>query len=87
MDQNEGLKNELKARDQVMVELTDKNKKLSKECQMMQERIMEEKSKVMEMMNAAMEMSEKCPRCNSKFGAEDDLMGFAQGEIRNSEVI
>ena len=48
---------------------------------------MEEKSKVMEMMNAAMEMSEKCPRCNSKFGAEDDLMGFAPGEIRNSEVI
>jgi len=54
---------------------------------MMQERIMEEKSKVMEMMNAAMEMTEKCPRCNNKFGGgADDLMG-SSNEIRNSEVI
>jgi len=41
----------------------------------------------MEMMNAAMEMSEKCPRCNSRFGAGDDLMGSSLGDIRNSEVV
>ena len=38
---------------------------------------MEEKSKVMEMMNAAMEMSEKCSRCNGNFGAGDDSLGFS----------
>ena len=40
------------------IQLTDENKKLKVDCQIMQDRIMEEKSKVIEMMNQANEVYE-----------------------------
>lgn len=40
----------------MLEELTDENKKLKIECRQMQDRILEEKSKVIEMMNQANEV-------------------------------
>ena len=52
------LRGELKSRQDLNDRLTDENKKLKVDCQIMQDRIMEEKSKVIEMMNQANEVYE-----------------------------
>lgn len=57
-DQLETLRTELKLREDLNNKLTDDNKKLKIDCQIMQDRIMEEKSKVIEMMNQANEVFE-----------------------------
>ena len=55
-DQIDTLRCELKVREDLNDELTDENKKLKMDCKQMQERILEEKSKVIEMMNQANEV-------------------------------
>lgn len=61
----EQMRAELKVREDLNNTLTDENKKLKADCQVMQDRIMEEKSKVIEMMNQANEVYESVSRFNN----------------------
>lgn len=55
-DQMNVLRDELKVRERLLDEMTDENKKLKIDCKVMQDRILEEKTKVIEMMNQANEV-------------------------------
>lgn len=57
-DQIEGYKNELTVRDQQLQVMEDKNKKITQECQILTVRILEEKNKMVEIMNEANNMYE-----------------------------
>ncbi len=52
-DQMEGFQVELRTRDTQLLDMEDKNKKLTQECQILTVRILEEKSKMVEIMNEA----------------------------------
>jgi len=53
-----GINQELLARDVQLAELTEKNRVLTNDCRTMQERIFDEKKKIIDMMNCANELNE-----------------------------
>ena len=57
-DQVAGINQELVARDVQLGELTEKNRVLTNDCRAMQERIFDEKKKIIDMMNCANELNE-----------------------------
>lgn len=81
-DQIEGLQAELQVRDQQLVQMEEKNKKLTQECQILTVRILEEKNKMVEIMNEANNMYER-GYAGSIIGSVSDKSDF---ERRKSQL-
>lgn len=89
----EVLREELKCRNQELKDLEEKNKKLTQECQLLTVRMLEEKSKMIEVMNEANSVYEGSmrrsltadPNMANEFNARTSL--FMQSNTDLSEII
>lgn len=77
-DQIAGFQKELKVRNAQLADLEEKNKKITQECQTLTIRILEEKNKMVEIMNEANNMFEDASRGPSGTLTKEDQSQFNQ---------